>query len=152
MSFLDLLIPPPLVALLAAAAMWGATLVAPSASGPSFRVPLAIVLAIAGLAVSTSGRLAFRNAKTTANPLKPQAATSLVVAGIYKATRNPMYVGLALVLVGWAVFLWSAWALLGPVGFVAYIARFQIAPEERALGVLFGEEYSAYKSRVRPWL
>ena len=152
MSFLDLLIPPPLVALLAAAAMWGATLVAPSASGPSFRVPLAIVLAIAGLALSTSGRLAFRNAKTTANPLKPQAATSLVVAGIYKATRNPMYVGLALVLVGWAVFLWSAWALLGPVGFVAYIARFQIAPEERALGVLFGEEYSAYKSRVRPWL
>ena len=152
MSFLDLLIPPPLVALLAAAAMWGATLVAPSASGPSFRVPLAIVLAIAGLALSTSGRLAFRNAKTTANPLKPQAATSLVVAGIYKATRNPMYVGLALVLVGWAVFLWSAWALLGPVGFVAYIARFQIGPEERALGVLFGEEYSAYKSRVRPWL
>ena len=152
MSFLDLLIPPPLVALLAAAAMWGATLVAPSASGPSFRVPLAIVLAIAGLALSTSGRLAFRNAKTTANPLKPQAATSLVVAGIYKATRNPMYVGLALVLVGWAVFLWSAWALLGPVGFVAYIARFQIAPEERALAVLFGEEYSAYKSRVRPWL
>jgi protein-S-isoprenylcysteine O-methyltransferase Ste14 len=151
-SFLDLLIPPPLVALLAAAAMWGATLVAPSASGPSFRVPLAIVLAIAGLALSTSGRLAFRNAKTSANPLKPQAATSLVVAGIYKATRNPMYVGLALVLVGWAVFLWSAWALLGPVGFVAYIARFQIAPEERALALLFGEEYSAYKSRVRPWL
>jgi protein-S-isoprenylcysteine O-methyltransferase Ste14 len=141
-----------LVALLAAAAMWGATLVAPSASGPSFRVPLAIVLAIAGLALSTSGRLAFRNAKTSANPLKPQAATSLVVAGIYKATRNPMYVGLALVLVGWAVFLWSAWALLGPVGFVAYIARFQIAPEERALALLFGEEYSAYKSRVRPWL
>jgi len=151
-SFLDLLIPPPLVALLAAAAMWGATLVAPSASGSSFRVPLAIVLAIAGLALSTSGRLAFRNAKTSANPLKPQAATSLVVAGIYKATRNPMYVGLALVLVGWAVFLWSAWALLGPVGFVAYIARFQIAPEERALALLFGEEYSAYKSRVRPWL
>jgi len=151
-SCLDLLIPPPLVALLAAAAMWGATLVAPSASGPSFRVPLAIVLAIAGLALSTSGRLAFRNAKTSANPLKPQAATSLVVAGIYKATRNPMYVGLALVLVGWAVFLWSAWALLGPVGFVAYIARFQIAPEERALALLFGEEYSAYKSRVRPWL
>jgi protein-S-isoprenylcysteine O-methyltransferase Ste14 len=151
-SFLDLLIPPPLVALLAAAAMWGATPVAPSASGPSFRVPLAIVLAIAGLALSTSGRLAFRNAKTSANPLKPQAATSLVVAGIYKATRNPMYVGLALVLVGWAVFLWSAWALLGPVGFVAYIARFQIAPEERALALLFGEEYSAYKSRVRPWL
>jgi len=152
MSFLELLIPPPLVALLAGAAMWGGTMVAPLASGPRFRIPLAIAIAVAGLAVSTSGRLAFRNAKTTANPLKPQAATSLVVTGIYKVTRNPMYVGLALVLVGWAVFLWSAWAVLGPVAFVAYIARFQIAPEERALTVLFGEEYSAYRSRVRPWL
>jgi len=152
MSGLELLIPPPLVALLAGAAMWGGTLMAPMASGPRFRIPLAIVFAIAGLAVSTAGRLAFRNAKTTANPLKPQAATSLVVGGIYKVTRNPMYVGLALVLVGWAVFLWSAWASLGPVVFVAYIARFQIAPEESALAALFGGEYRAYKSRVRPWL
>ena len=152
MSFLELLIPPPLVALLAGAAMWGGTMVAPLASGPWFRIPSAIAIAVAGLAVSTSGRLAFRNAKTTANPLKPQAATSLVVTGIYKVTRNPMYVGLALVLVGWVVFLRSAWALLGPVAFVAYIARFQIAPEERVLAVLFGEEYLAYKSRVRPWL
>jgi protein-S-isoprenylcysteine O-methyltransferase Ste14 len=152
MSFLELLIPPPLVALLVGAAMWGGTLLAPAVSGPWFRLPLAIAIAMAGLAVSTSGRLAFRNARTTANPLKPQAATSLVVTDIYKVTRNPMYVGLALVLVGWVVFLWSAWALLGPVVFVAYIARFQIAPEERVLAVLFGEEYLAYKSRVRPWL
>ena len=152
MSFLELLIPPPLVALLVGAAMWGGSLVAPLVGAPSFCVPVAMAIAIAGLAVSTAGRLAFRSAKTTANPLKPQAATSLVVAGIYRVTRNPMYVGLALVLVGWAVFLWSAWALLWPLVFVAYIARFQIAPEERALAVLFGEEYSAYKSRVRPWL
>ena len=149
---LELLVPPPIVALLVAAAMWGGSLLAPSANASSFRVPLAIAIAIAGLAVSTSGRLAFRRAKTTANPLKPQAATSLVVAGIYKVTRNPMYLGLALVLVGWSVFLWSAWSLLGPVAFVAYIARFQIAPEEKALAALFGEEYSSYKSRVRPWL
>ena len=84
--------------------------------------------------------------------MKPQAASSLVVAGVYKITRNPMYLGLSLVLVGWAVFLWSAWALLGPVVFVAYISRFQIAPEERVLASLFGSEYSAYKTKVRRWL
>ena len=55
MSFLELLIPPPLVALLAGAAMWGGTMVAPLASGPRFRIPLAIAIAVAGLAVSTSG-------------------------------------------------------------------------------------------------
>jgi protein-S-isoprenylcysteine O-methyltransferase Ste14 len=63
-----------------------------------------------------------------------------------------MYLGLSLVLLGWAVFLWSAWALLGPVVFITYISRFQIAPEERILTTLFGSEYSAYKARVRRWL
>jgi len=152
MSYLELLVPPPVVALLVALAMWGGSLLEPSAGDLPLRLSLAIIIAVTGLAVSMSGRLAFRNAKTTANPLKPQAATSLVVTGIYKFTRNPMYVGLAVVLVGWAVFLWSAWALPGPVAFVAYISRFQIAPEERALAALFGEKYSAYKCSVRRWV
>ena len=84
--------------------------------------------------------------------MKPQAASSLVIVGVYKLTRNPMYLGLSLVLLGWAVFLWSAWALLGPIVFIAYISRFQIAPEERVLATLFGAEYSAYKAKVRRWL
>ncbi len=84
--------------------------------------------------------------------MKPEAASSLVVTGIYKVTRNPMYVGLSFLLLAWAVFLWSAWALLGPLVFLAYIFRFQIAPEERALATLFGADYSAYKARVRRWL
>jgi protein-S-isoprenylcysteine O-methyltransferase Ste14 len=152
MSSLELLIPPPLVALVVGAAMWGASLRAPAASVVSLRLPLAIAIAMVGLAFSISGRMAFRRARTSANPFKPQAASSLVVTGIYRLTRNPMYVGLALVLVGWAVFLWSGWSLLGPVVFVAYIARFQIEAEERALARLFGDGYSAYKSKVRRWL
>ena len=63
-----------------------------------------------------------------------------------------MYVGLLFILVSWAVFLSSAWALLGPLAFYLYIARFQIAPEERVLSELFGDEYLAYKARVRRWL
>ena len=63
-----------------------------------------------------------------------------------------MYVGLSCVLVAWAVFLSSAWALLGPVAFVLYIGRFQIGPEERALAKLFGSEYVDYQAKVRRWL
>jgi protein-S-isoprenylcysteine O-methyltransferase Ste14 len=63
-----------------------------------------------------------------------------------------MYVGLLLVLIAWAAYLTSAWALLGPLGFVLYISRFQIAPEERVLSTLFGAEYTAYQSKVRRWL
>jgi protein-S-isoprenylcysteine O-methyltransferase Ste14 len=56
------------------------------------------------------------------------------------------------VLIAWAAYLSSAWALLGPLGFVLYISRFQIAPEERVLSTLFGAEYTAYQSKVRRWL
>jgi protein-S-isoprenylcysteine O-methyltransferase Ste14 len=152
MSSLELKIPPPVVAVLVAVAMWRIALAVPSSTPPSFHLVLAVVLAVAGVACAVSGAVAFRRAKTTTNPMDPQAATALVVTGIYRVTRNPMYVGLCVVLVAWAAFLWSAWALLGPLVFVAYIARFQIAPEEKVLAALFGGEYSAYKAKVRPWL
>jgi protein-S-isoprenylcysteine O-methyltransferase Ste14 len=63
-----------------------------------------------------------------------------------------MYLGLLLVVLGWAAFLCSAVALVGPVIFVAYIGRFQIAPEERVLSAKFGTAYSGYLARVRRWL
>ena len=113
MSSLELKIPPPVVALLVALAMWGIARLAPAADEPSVRIAMAFVLAVVGVAFSASGAVAFRRAKTTKNPMKPQAASSLVIAGVYKITRNPMYLGLSLVLLGWAVFLWSAWAYLG---------------------------------------
>jgi protein-S-isoprenylcysteine O-methyltransferase Ste14 len=152
MSSLELRVPPPVVALLVAAAMWGVVFLVPPSSVLSFRVTVALGLAVVALAFSVSGVLAFGRAKTTKNPMKPEAASSLVVTGVYRVTRNPMYVGLAFLLMAWAVFLWSAWALVGPLAFVAYISRFQIAPEERVLAQLFGAEYAAYKARVRRWL
>jgi protein-S-isoprenylcysteine O-methyltransferase Ste14 len=152
MASLELKVPPPVVALLVALAMWGLARLAPLAGEPSSRAVVALALAALGVAFSVSGAIAFRRAKTTKNPMKPQAASSLVVSGVYKLTRNPMYLGLSLVLLGWAVFLWSVWALLGLVVFITYISRFQIAPEERILTTLFGSEYSAYKAKVRRWL
>jgi protein-S-isoprenylcysteine O-methyltransferase Ste14 len=86
------------------------------------------------------------------NPLHPEATSSLVITGIYRHTRNPMYVGFAAVLLGWAAYLAAPLALLGPLTFVLYITRFQIIPEERALHAKFGPEFAAYQARVRRWI
>jgi protein-S-isoprenylcysteine O-methyltransferase Ste14 len=113
---------------------------------------LAAAIALMGIAFSGAGVLAFRRARTTVNPTRPEEATRLVRSGVYRITRNPMYVGLSCLLVAWAVFLSSLWALLGPLAFVLYIGRFQITPEERALAKLFASEYAAYRAEVRRWL
>lgn len=150
---LELKIPPPVVAGIIAALMWGISHLAPVMQVPAFmRIAAAITLALAGLGISLAGIIAFRRAHTTVNPMKPETTSSLVCSGIYKATRNPMYVGVLFVLLAWAVFLSSVWALMGPWAFMLYINRFQIAPEERVLLAMFGSSYSAYKSRVRRWL
>jgi len=153
MQALELKIPPPAVAVLMAGAMWGISLLAPLLEVPTFiRVTAAAAIALAGFGVSLAGIISFRRARTTINPMKPETTTSLVCSGIYRLTRNPMYVGLLFVLVAWAVFLSCAWALLGPAAFVLYMNRFQIAPEERVLSALFDTGYAAYKSGVRRWL
>lgn len=150
---LELKVPPVLVALLTAALMG---IVARAA--PGFRWPLpargllAIGLALVGLLICAMGVAAFRRARTTVNPMTPAAASSLVGSGIYRLTRNPMYLGIALMLLGWAVFLSNALALCLPAGFVLYMDRYQIRPEERALASRFGHEFAAYASRVRKWL
>ncbi|MEO8280563.1 MAG: isoprenylcysteine carboxylmethyltransferase family protein, partial [Ideonella sp.] len=118
----------------------------------TIRLAISVAILVAGIGISVAGLLAFRRAKTTVNPTKPERASALVTTGIYRVTRNPMYLGLALVLIAWAVFLSSAWALLGVVGFALYMGRFQIAPEERALSRLFGSEFESYKASVRRWL
>jgi protein-S-isoprenylcysteine O-methyltransferase Ste14 len=153
MSLLELKIPPPVVALIVALAMWfaaGAT--SPLAMPLSARVALATILILLGVAFSGTAAVLFGQAKTTRNPLRPQASSALVQSGAYKFSRNPMYLGLLLVLLGWAAALSSAVAVVGPVVFVVYITRFQIKPEERALAALFGAEYANYRQRVRRWL
>jgi protein-S-isoprenylcysteine O-methyltransferase Ste14 len=150
---LELKVPPPVVAVLMAGAMWGISLVAPLLEMPALiRAVTAATIALAGGGFSLAGAISIRRAGTTVNSVKPETTSSLVCSGIYRATRNPMYVGLLFVLVAWAIFLSTVWALLGPLAFVLYLNRFQIAPEERALSAMFGTGYSAYKSRVRRWL
>ena len=153
MNSLELKIPPPAIALLICVAMWVLAVVTPVLDVSMFdRAMAALIIVSIGGVVAVTGVAGFRRAKTTLNPTKPQTTSALVTAGIYQYTRNPMYVGVLLVIVGWAAFLSSLWALLGPLAFALYITRFQILPEERVLSGLFGEEYIAYQTRVRRWL
>ena len=118
---------------------------------PGREVLAAVFFSIA-LFVGLSAVLGFHRAKTTVNPLKPDAASALVVRGIYRWTRNPMYLAMLLVLVAWACIVanWAALAIL-PL-FVLYLNRFQIVPEERALRARFGAEFENYRRKVRRWL
>jgi protein-S-isoprenylcysteine O-methyltransferase Ste14 len=153
MDALELKIPPPLVGLAFGAAAWGlAQMVPPLPLAPALTSTLAILLALAGAALDVAGFVSFRRAKTTINPMKPQSTSSLVTNGIYQYTRNPMYVGTVFFLTGWAIWLAQPAALLGTAAFVLYINRFQIAPEERVLEQKFGDQFAAYKARVRRWL
>lgn len=146
-------IPPPAVALLCALMMWLAAPYLPTiASGDAMRAGLAATFLIAGIAVAVAGVVSFRVARTTVNPLRPDTASALVVRGIYRYSRNPMYLGIALALVAWAIWLARPGLLLGVLAFVLYMNRFQIVPEERAMEALFGEEFRRYRDRVRRWL
>jgi protein-S-isoprenylcysteine O-methyltransferase Ste14 len=153
MRSLELKIPPPLVALLLALGMWAlARATFTLDAGVALRAWVSGAFVLAAAVFDVSALLAFRRARTTINPLRPGNASSLVRGGVYRFTRNPMYVGLLLLLLGWAVWLAAPWALLGPLAFVPYITRFQIVPEERVLARLFGAEFAHYQARVRRWL
>ncbi len=146
-------VPPPIVAVIFGAAMWGASnYLSHIEVNASWRIIAAVVVALIGGFFCIAGVVSFRRAKTTVNPLEPETASSLVSTGIYQVSRNPMYVGFALFLVAWAVYLSSLWILIGVIGFVLYINRFQIAPEERALAALFGVEFEQYKQTVSRWV
>ncbi len=153
MKALEHRIPPPVVGLACAGLMW---LLAREL--PQYRIPApgateaAILLACLGAAIDLAGLAAFRAARTTINPLRPEKASSLVRSGIYRYTRNPMYLGMLVLLLAWSAYLAhpAAFAML-PL-FVLYLNRFQIAPEERALAKRFGAEFDDYRRRVRRWL
>src|SRR5581483_1730054 len=152
-SGLELKVPPVALFVIAAALMWFASSAAPALDF-TFPANLAssVGLALIGALTCLAGIVSFRRAKTTVNPMKPDSTSCLVVSGIYRYTRNPMYLGLLLILLGWAAFLSNALALVLLPAFVLYMNRFQISPEERVLASLFGDSYTKYLARVRRWL
>jgi len=124
---------------------------------PLIRIPIpghkyaAAALVSVGLAVAAVGVLQFRQARTTVNPMSPQKASAVVSSGLYRWSRNPMYLGMALALLGLAAWLSELAGYLLVLGFCWYLTIFQIIPEERALLATFGPEFARYMATVRRW-
>jgi protein-S-isoprenylcysteine O-methyltransferase Ste14 len=150
MRVFELKVPPLVVGALLAELMWLVSWAVPALNfvSPGHEL-FALSFAMAGAIINVVGVAPFRRAKTTANPMKPASSSSLVLSGIYKFSRDPMYLGF---LAGWAVFISNALALVFLLAFIFYMNRFQIEPEEQALARKFGREFVAYKSRLRRWL
>jgi protein-S-isoprenylcysteine O-methyltransferase Ste14 len=153
MQRLELKIPPLLVWFIFAGAMFGMACVAPGLSyAMPARLEVALALVVLGGAVALAGVVAFRSKRTTVNPLTPGASSSIVSGGVYRVSRNPMYLGFFLALAGWALYLSNAGAVLLLPAFLAYLTQYQIKPEERALLAKFGPEFAQYMARVRRWV
>ena len=116
------------------------------------RCALGLGLIGLGAVLDLAGVVSCWRASTTINPLRPESTSALVTTGLFRFSRNPIYVGYFLVLSGWVLFLASPWSGFSLLLFVLYLHRFQIVPEERALRETFGEEYDDYCARVRRWV
>jgi protein-S-isoprenylcysteine O-methyltransferase Ste14 len=153
MKQLELKLPPVAVTALFAVAMWGIARVTPPEPLPQMLTFLAAALFTLGSGVvGIAGIAAFRRAGTTVNPLQPENSSALVVGGIYRYTRNPMYLALLMLLFAWGIVLSNPYSMLAAWAFVPYMNRFQIRPEEWAMTQRFGEEFLRYAARVRRWI
>lgn len=145
---------PPLVVLAACAALARAS--AAALPGRPLEWPLqgalASLLLACGIGLSLASKISFQRADTTLNPMRPENVSALVTTGLYRWTRNPMYLGQAVILLAWAVIVDRPVAFLAVPLFVAYITRFQIQPEEVVLSRRFPGMYAAFCERTRRWI
>jgi len=149
----SLRLPPPIQGLFWGVCMWGLAKLSFgfnfAFSGQSY---LAFAIIGIGLAIEITAILAFFKARTTINPIHIEKASRLVTGGLYRFTRNPMYLGVSLLLTGWAVWLGNPLCLIGVAGFVLGMNAIQIKPEDAALKKIFGQDYIDYTKTVRRWI
>ncbi|WP_434052655.1 MAG: isoprenylcysteine carboxylmethyltransferase family protein [Roseibium sp.] len=150
---MKLKVPPPLVLLVAVTMTFAAASWFP---GLTFNFPgqfvLAAILFFLGLIPDVLALLTFVRKKTTVNPMTPEKSTTLVTDGIYRISRNPMYLGLLFLLVAASLYFSSFLSILIIPAFIWYLTEFQIKPEEESLLRVFGERYEAYMRKVRRWV
>ncbi|BDU37596.1 methyltransferase family protein [Vibrio nigripulchritudo] len=152
MQALELKIPPPIIAFTCAISMWMLPAAKIFQQHNLVTYLLCFLLFTLGILLATSGLIAFNKKKTTFHPTLTEKTTSLVTTGIYQYTRNPMYLGMLLALLGLGI-LFNNWLSFTFCAlFVAYITKFQILPEERFLTELFPDSYPEYQTQVRRWI
>lgn len=105
-----------------------------------------------GVVVIIMATWQFKQAQTTVNPMNPNQSSRIVDTGIFALSRNPMYLGMTVILMGMALFLGELMSFIWVIGFVLYITKFQIKPEERILAEKFGGEFREYCRKVRRWI
>ena len=153
MNALALKVPPVAQVIITAAAMYGVSKMVPALTfSLNGSTALAVGLGVMGLSLGIMGVTQFRIAQTTPNPQALEQVSSLVTSGIYQYSRNPMYVGLVLILLGWAFYLSHLLAFVLLPIFILYMTRFQIQPEERMMARKFGKTYQDYLNKVRRWI
>lgn len=146
-------IPPVALVLIFAIIAWIGSVIVPIFTWQGVITMAASVLfAVLGLTLIVWSVVQFRKAKTSVDPMSPDKAQKLMTNGFYNISRNPMYLGMAALLLAWAIFLGAAIALVGVGGFVLWMSRWQIPFEEAALTQRFGDDFETYKSRVRRWV
>ena len=153
MNSLELKVPPVAQVIVTAAAMAGVSKVTPALKF-SLKGSAALAMGLGAIGVGSAilGVTQFKKAQTTPNPQALEKVSSLVTSGVYQYSRNPMYVGLVLVLFSWALYLSHFLTFVLLPLFILYMTRFQIQPEERMLAHKFGKAYQVYKAKVRRWV
>lgn len=150
---MKLLIPPPLQAVICAGAMWLLSMRLPDFSFSfALQQQLAIFICVIGIAIDLFSVGLFARKKTTVSPFSPKKTQELVTSGLYNYTRNPMYLGMSLILTGLAMWLGNFASFFMIPVFVWFITHLQIIPEEEILMEKFGQDYIDYASRVRRWV
>ena len=151
MMFLNTKIPPPIVAILFAVLIFYFSDSFAYVDLP-FKIYISLFFVLLGFFITFSSARNFKKKETTVNPIKPEEASQLVTDGFFKITRNPMYLGMLLFLLGLSIYNGLIVGLVFLPLFVGYITYFQIIPEENAMLELFGEEFKVYMKKVRRWI
>ena len=144
-------IPPPILALVMIVLIYLSSFFIESTTF-NYQGSLSVLVLILGLACAIPSFKLFARYKTTISPLKPSDATALVTEGMYRYSRNPMYLGLLLLTISSTIWFGTWFGIIINILFIFLINFLQIIPEEEALLEIFGEEYEEYKKNVRRWI
>jgi protein-S-isoprenylcysteine O-methyltransferase Ste14 len=145
-------IPPPVYGIGIAALMWWLDRHLPILRLiPAPLTHMGWLVVTVGMVLDAYSVIGFLRARTTVNPMRITATSELVISGLYRWSRNPMYFGLIVVLAGWGITLGSLTPFIAIFLFQRLLVLMQIAPEEAALEEKFGDKYRAYKQRVHRW-
>ena len=144
-------IPPPLIVLVLIVSIYFSSKKIDPINIP-LQLEISIFILSAGILIFVNPVLQFIKSKTTVNPIQFEEVNKLVTSGIFKYSRNPMYLGMLMIVLSTSIFYLNIYSILTPLLFMLWINKFQIKREEEFLIEKFGDEYLSYKKKTRRWI